>query len=281
MKYSLWLTGTCQWLLQNPDIFSGQINFRSIADAFVSFVDLFVDHVFLGRLSSEFRSVCDFRDNNFPDDDIRFVDLFSRFFDDSCFRWAAKKTKLVLHRHKSSVVLSSRIVSVVALIVIIFIFVVMMIFSGFLIDVKSIFTSLQWIRWFSAFRYSTNLLSINEFQGLVFCRSNETNHCFLTGEQVLTQQDIPHQTDWHFWSNYLALLLMILVSLLLSYIQLVRMKKTKWIREESTDSHRDCLSSQFRSISINLLVHRVRLNSVQRRITQQERLLGQCRSVLV
>lgn len=156
-----------------------------------------------------------------------------------------------------------------------------MIFSGFLIDVKSIFTSLQWIRWFSAFRYSTNLLSINEFQGLVFCRSNETNHCFLTGEQVLTQQDIPHQTDWHFWSNYLALLLMILVSLLLSYIQLVRMKKTKWIREESTDSHRDCLSSQVRSISINLLVHRVRLNSVQRRITQQERLLGQCRSVLV
>ncbi|CAF2508741.1 unnamed protein product [Rotaria sp. Silwood2] len=116
---------------------------------------------------------------------------------------------------------------VVSLIVIVFIFVVMMVFSGFLIDLKSIFSFLQWIKWFSAFRYGTNLLTINEFRHLKFCLPNNTQICPLTGEQILIQHDIAYNTNWDMWKNLLALLIMIMVFLIMAFIQLLRMKKVK------------------------------------------------------
>ncbi|CAF4782215.1 unnamed protein product, partial [Rotaria sp. Silwood2] len=39
-----------------------------------------------------------------------------------------------------------------------------MMFSGFLIDLSSIFSWLSWIQWINAFRYASNVLTINEFQ---------------------------------------------------------------------------------------------------------------------
>jgi ATP-binding cassette subfamily G (WHITE) protein 2 len=116
---------------------------------------------------------------------------------------------------------------VVSLIVVVFIFVVMMVFCGFLIDLNSIFTCLQWIQWFSAFRYATNLLTINEFRNLIFCSGNNTNSCPLTGEEVLIQRDILYVNHWDMWKNFLALLIMIGGFLILAYIQLLRMKKVK------------------------------------------------------
>ena len=116
---------------------------------------------------------------------------------------------------------------VVSLIVVVFIFVLMMVFSGFLIDLKSIFKYLQWIQWFSAFRYATNLLTINEFTNLTFCLFNNTHICPLTGEQVLIQRDILYLTNWDMWKNFLALLIMICGFLILAYIHLLRMKKIK------------------------------------------------------
>jgi ATP-binding cassette subfamily G (WHITE) protein 2 len=116
---------------------------------------------------------------------------------------------------------------VVSLIVVVFIFVVMMVFSGFLIDLKSIFSFLQWIQWFSAFRYATNLLTINEFRNLRFCLTNNTQICPLTGEEILIQRDIPYTNDWDMWKNLLALIIMIITFLILAFIQLLRMKKVK------------------------------------------------------
>ena len=116
---------------------------------------------------------------------------------------------------------------VVSLIVVVFIFVVMMVFTGFLIDVKSIFSFLQWIQWFSAFRYATNLLTINEFRNLIFCGANDTQNCPLTGEQVLMGRGIPYANPWDMWKNAFALLIMITGFLVLAYIQLLRMKKVK------------------------------------------------------
>ncbi len=103
----------------------------------------------------------------------------------------------------------------------------MMVFSGFLIDLNSIFSFLRWIQWFSAFRYATNLLTINEFRNLTFCSENNTHICTLTGEQILTQRDIPYATNWDVWKNLLALILMIIIFLIMAYIQLLRMKKVK------------------------------------------------------
>ncbi len=102
----------------------------------------------------------------------------------------------------------------------------MMVFSGFLIDLKSIFTCLQWIQWFSAFWYATNLLTINEFTNLIFCLSN-TQICPLTDEEVLIQRDILYVNSWDMWKNFLALLIMISGFLILAYIQLLKKKKVK------------------------------------------------------
>ncbi len=115
----------------------------------------------------------------------------------------------------------------VSLIVVIFVFVVMMVFSGFLIDLKSIFSFLQWIQWFSAFRYATNLLTINEFRNLTFCMTNNTQICPITGEEILTERDIPYANNWDMWKNFLAIVIMISGFLMMAYIQLLRTKKVK------------------------------------------------------
>ncbi|CAF1445398.1 unnamed protein product [Adineta steineri] len=116
---------------------------------------------------------------------------------------------------------------VVSLIIVVFIFVLMMVFSGFLIDLNSIFSFLRWIQWFSAFRYATNLLTINEFRNLTFCLSNNTQICPITGEEILKQRDITYTNSWDMWKNLLALSIMIVTFLSIAFIQLIRMKKVK------------------------------------------------------
>jgi hypothetical protein len=87
--------------------------------------------------------------------------------------------------------------------------------------------SLRWIQWISAIRYASNLLAINEFRNLKLCLSNNTSVCPFTGEQVLTERQIDHTTQWDMWKNFLALSSMAIVFLLLAYIQLLRIKKQK------------------------------------------------------
>lgn len=115
----------------------------------------------------------------------------------------------------------------VALIIVVLVFAFMMIFSGFLIELSSVFSWLSWIQWISAFRYASNVLSINEFQGLKLCLANQTKLCPMTGEDALNSLGIAHETLWDFWKNFFALTIMAMVFFTLAYIQLHRTKKTK------------------------------------------------------
>lgn len=102
-----------------------------------------------------------------------------------------------------------------------------LIFSGFLVKISSVLGFLEWIQYFSIFRYASNILSINEFRGLTFCMQNHTNICPRTGEDVLTEWEIEHDTNWDLWKNFVALGAMSIGFLALTYLQLRFMKKTK------------------------------------------------------
>jgi ATP-binding cassette, subfamily G (WHITE), member 2 len=115
----------------------------------------------------------------------------------------------------------------VALIIVVLIFVVMMVFSGFLVDLASVFNWLSWIQWISAFRYGSNILTINEFQKITFCLPDNANACPLTGSDVLAKRALDHASDWDMWKHFLALTMMSIVFLLLSFFQLHRMNKKK------------------------------------------------------
>jgi ATP-binding cassette subfamily G (WHITE) protein 2 len=104
----------------------------------------------------------------------------------------------------------------------------MVIFCGFLIDLASVFVWLSWIQWISAVRYALNVLVINEFRSnITFCLANATSICPLTGSDVLDMRGLDHATDWDMWKYFFALCTMVLTFLVLAYIQLVRIKKTK------------------------------------------------------
>ncbi len=116
----------------------------------------------------------------------------------------------------------------VALISVILCFVIMMIFSGFIVDLETVFPWLSWIQWISAFRYASNVLTINEFRHLILCQvTNMTNVCLLTGEQVLDQRNLDYAKNWDIWKYFLGLTIMAMTFLILAYIQLLRIKKTR------------------------------------------------------
>jgi ATP-binding cassette, subfamily G (WHITE), member 2 len=102
-----------------------------------------------------------------------------------------------------------------------------LVFSGFLVEIKSVVSFLQWIQYLSIFRYATNILSINEYRGLTLCAANNTDYCPSTGDDILTALKVEHETGWDLWKNFLALGCMSIGFLTLTYIQLRRVKKTK------------------------------------------------------
>lgn len=109
------------------------------------------------------------------------------------------------------------------------VFVLMMVFGGFLVEISSVVQFLSWIKWVSIFRYSTNILNINEFDGLTLC-SNELNrtNCNIPGQSIIKNvAHIEFENQWDLWKNFLALALMTIGFLVLAYLQLYRMKKTK------------------------------------------------------
>ena len=108
------------------------------------------------------------------------------------------------------------------------IFILMMVFSGFLIDLNSVFVWLSWMQWISGFRYALNVVIINEFRdNITFCLPNATSICPLTGSDVLTQRNLDYNTDWDMWKYFFALSMMVVTFLVLAFIQLLRIKKTK------------------------------------------------------
>jgi ATP-binding cassette subfamily G (WHITE) protein 2 len=129
--------------------------------------------------------------------------------------------------HDMNIVFLHLFVIVVVLIVVVLIYVLMMIFAGFLIELATVFKWLSWIRWISAFRYASNVLTINEFQGLKLCLANQTSICPMTGENVLYHRGIAHGTAWDIWKNFFALTMMATILFILAYIRLLKSKKTK------------------------------------------------------
>ncbi len=102
-----------------------------------------------------------------------------------------------------------------------------LVFGGFLVDISSVVSFLRWIQYLSIFRYAANLLLINEFMGLTFCLSNNTQICQTNGSEILTELNIEHSTSWDLWKNFVALALITIGLLILTYVQLRRIKKTK------------------------------------------------------
>jgi hypothetical protein len=123
---------------------------------------------------------------------------------------------------------NSFLILAVSLISVVLCFVIMMVFTGFLVDLATVFRWLSWIEWISAFRYASNVLTINEFRHLILCQAtNMTNICPLKGEKVLNKLNLDHAKDWDMWKYFLGLTIMAMTFLILAYIQLIRIKKTK------------------------------------------------------
>ncbi|NXY34008.1 ABCG2 protein, partial [Pomatorhinus ruficollis] len=113
-------------------------------------------------------------------------------------------------------------------------FVFMIIFSGLLVNLKSVMSWLSWLKYFSIPRYGMTALQINEFTGLTFCGSNNTDlstyQCvsfvcrICTGEDHLRSQDIDG-SPWGLWQNHVALACMTFIFLAIAYLKLHFMKK--------------------------------------------------------
>lgn len=104
-------------------------------------------------------------------------------------------------------------------------YVMMMLFSGLLINVGDLSPVIQWLKYLSIFRYGLCALNINELEDHDFCNANGT--MCVSGNFYLDTQKIPYGTDWDLWSNLLAMVLMAIIFLLLAYIQLRRIQKLK------------------------------------------------------
>ncbi|PAA61248.1 hypothetical protein BOX15_Mlig010405g1 [Macrostomum lignano] len=110
------------------------------------------------------------------------------------------------------------------------IYVFMMVFGGFLMNISSMGDWLAWCKYFSVFNYAYAGLSVNEFVGLDFCPMRNTTNVTRTcksGYVVLSDQQIAYKTGWDLWSNEFGMLLITMFFLALCYIQLRRIKKYK------------------------------------------------------
>lgn len=103
----------------------------------------------------------------------------------------------------------------------------MLVFTGYLLDIITTIKSLQWLKWVSVFRYASNAITVNEFTDLKLCQTNNTSICLINGEDILKDQKIDYLTSWDLWSNFVALGVMTFIYFALTYVQLLRIQKTK------------------------------------------------------
>ncbi|XP_027709187.1 ATP-binding cassette sub-family G member 2 isoform X2 [Vombatus ursinus] len=110
-------------------------------------------------------------------------------------------------------------------------FVFMMIFSGLLVNLRTVASWLSWLQYFSIPRYGYTALQHNEFLGLNFCPTHNTtvpdNTCeyaVCSGEDHLTNQGID-LSPWGLWQNHVALACMMIIFLTIAYLKLFFLKK--------------------------------------------------------
>ncbi|XP_032868649.1 broad substrate specificity ATP-binding cassette transporter ABCG2-like isoform X2 [Amblyraja radiata] len=101
-------------------------------------------------------------------------------------------------------------------------YVVMMVFGGFLVNLNKMLHWLSWLKWMSIVAYGLKALIINELKGQIFY----TNSTIIPGEVYMIEQGIDYSV-WGFWQNQLALFCLMIIFLLLSFIQLLRIDKWK------------------------------------------------------
>ncbi len=140
------------------------------------------------------------------------IPVFGKLFRKNCF--------------KENISICCNILAV-ALIVLVLIFVIMMVFSGFLVELATVFSFLRWIKWVSAFRYASNVLYINEFRNLEFCLTNNSTICPSSGNNVLRERSIDYTSNWDMWKYFFALTLMATICFFIAYIRLLFIKKVK------------------------------------------------------
>ncbi|XP_051802221.1 broad substrate specificity ATP-binding cassette transporter ABCG2d [Acanthochromis polyacanthus] len=119
-------------------------------------------------------------------------------------------------------------------------FVVMMLFSGLLVNLPSVMAWLSWVKYLSIPRYGFTALNINELVGLNFCGDTATQNgtgssvmanctgsvggLLCSGEQHLEYQGIDY-SYWGLWQNHLALALMMILFQTIAYLKLRFIKK--------------------------------------------------------
>ena len=124
-------------------------------------------------------------------------------------------------------------------------FVTMMIFGGLLVNITTLPTWIQWIQYLSVFRLAIITLSINEFEGLIFCPDelrrmgngtcphvtnrlfNRTSSLVKSGESFLKEQGIPYENNFDLWAGVVGLFGYTCILLFLSYVVLRIIKKEK------------------------------------------------------
>ncbi|XP_054583514.1 broad substrate specificity ATP-binding cassette transporter ABCG2-like [Eptesicus fuscus] len=109
-------------------------------------------------------------------------------------------------------------------------FVFMMMFSGLLVNLRTVVPWLSWLQYLSIPRYGYAALQHNEFLGLNFCpglnvtSNNTCNFAICTGEEFLVNQGID-LSPWGLWKNHVALACMIVIFLTIAYLKLLFLKK--------------------------------------------------------
>jgi ATP-binding cassette subfamily G (WHITE) protein 2 len=105
----------------------------------------------------------------------------------------------------------------------------MMVYSGVLVLVDTIPAWLRWIQWVSIFRYTMHGFQINELKDLYICDtanatafSHPKYNC--SGNEFLRDQDVAYEHAIDLWSNELALTIIAIAFLLVTYLQLRRTK---------------------------------------------------------
>ncbi|XP_068611965.1 broad substrate specificity ATP-binding cassette transporter ABCG2-like [Brachionichthys hirsutus] len=107
-------------------------------------------------------------------------------------------------------------------------FIFMMLFGGLLVNLRSLAGWLSWLRYASIPRYGYSALLVNELSGLNFCtasnRSDADPGRTCDGEDVLVQLGVDG-SYWGFWQNHVALSIMMVVFLSITYMKLRLLKK--------------------------------------------------------
>ncbi|XP_052054588.1 ATP-binding cassette sub-family G member 3-like [Apodemus sylvaticus] len=109
-------------------------------------------------------------------------------------------------------------------------FVFMLCFAGLSLDTDFL-PVLSWIQYLSIPHYGFRALLHNEFLGQNFCPEHNTeevsrchNYVICTGEEFLEIQGF-HLSSWGFWENHLALVCIMIILLIITYVQLLPLKK--------------------------------------------------------